>query len=63
MPNDRHDHLANGDDEIDGCSRLLPDRPRSHTHVQQVCDGATSSLVKGSRRPVQVPVGSWRGSR
>jgi len=49
MPNDRHDHLANGDDEIDGCSRLLPDRPRSHTHVQQVAGGIPVDLPRPDR--------------
>ncbi len=36
MPNHRHVDLAIPDDEIDSFSRLLPNPPQSHTHVQQV---------------------------
>ena len=36
MPNDRNDQLAIPDEDIDSSTRLLPNPPQSHTHVQQV---------------------------
>jgi hypothetical protein len=41
MPNDRHDQLANPDDDIDSSTRLPPNPPQSHTHLQPVAKPAT----------------------
>ncbi len=37
MPNHRHVDLAIRDAEIDSFTRLLPNPPQSHTHVQHSC--------------------------
>jgi hypothetical protein len=49
MPYDRHDQLANPDDGIDSSTRLPPNPPQSHTHVQQVAGGIPVDLPRPDR--------------
>ena len=39
MPNHQNHRSSVRKAESDGSTRLLPDPPRSHTHVQQVAGG------------------------
>ncbi len=49
MPNHCHVDLAIPDDEIDSFTRLLPNPPQSHTHVQHSCARYSGKPVGGSR--------------